>query len=88
VILDYQQQQAEINRAKRRRANTDRQSGTIGQVASYVGRDARSGYRQITEADGGVNFANYLSNAQPAGVPELSIGSRLGSPGIINSKPA
>jgi hypothetical protein len=86
--MDYQQQQAEINRAKRRRANADRQSGTVGQVTSYVGRDTRSGYRQITEADGGVNFANYMSTAQPAGVPELSIGSRLGSPGIINSKPA
>lgn len=81
-------QSAEIKRTQRRRSNDKRKQSPTTQVSAYVDRDTISGYRRITAPDGGVGYANYLSNSAPERVPELSIGNTLGKPGIISSKPA
>jgi hypothetical protein len=86
--MDQQRYRADMRRAQRERENSRRRQIPATQVASYVDRDGSSGYRRIIQPDGGVGYANYLSNSAPEVVPGLSIGGRLGRPGIISSKPA
>lgn len=78
---------AEIRRAKRQRSNDRRRQPNPIDVTTYQGRDNASGYRTTTEADGGIGYKIYLSNATPEPVPGLSIGGRVGKPGIISGKP-
>jgi hypothetical protein len=58
-----------------------------GNIATYLGRDAITGLRQIQAADGGVIVGRYLSNSVPGGVMPISQSSTIGLTGYINQKP-
>ena len=79
---------AEITRMLRARENDARSNPAVSQVVTYGGRDTSAGYRTVVDGDGGLSYRSYLSNAVPETVPELSIGGRLGLPGILSGRPA
>jgi len=59
----------------------------VSTVVSYGGRDAATGLRQITTADGGFAQAKYLSNSEPESVPSIASLGTIGLSGYISQKP-
>ena len=67
-----------------------------GNIATYDTRDATTGQRIVTAADGSQYYAQYLSNSQPVGVLGLTSQSTttlggcacaIGLPGYASQKP-
>lgn len=54
-------------------------------IATYGGRDPSTGQRIVQLADGGIDRGNYLSDSEPAAVPQYQPGS-LGVPGYLNNR--
>lgn len=59
----------------------------VGTITSYETRDEITGLRVTRTADGGVGFAQYISNSQPGGTLALTISASIGLPGYISQKP-
>jgi hypothetical protein len=59
----------------------------VGNIATYVGRDAATGLRQVEAADGGVIVDRYLSNSTPGGVMPIAQPGTIGLTGYISQKP-
>jgi hypothetical protein len=58
----------------------------VSDVMVYGGRDPVTGSRIVKDALGAPSLAQYLSNAQPAGVMAVSQSGSIGLPGYINQK--
>jgi hypothetical protein len=76
--IRYQQQYQQIQQ---------RMSAGSSDVISYSTRDPITGLRIVSSADGGQQYARYLSNAQPDGILSLSQSAPIGLPGYISQKP-
>jgi hypothetical protein len=75
--IRYEQQYQQLQNAPR--------SG-VSNIAAYGGRDPVTGGRIATDACGGQQIAQYLSNSQPSGVLALSQFSTIGLSGYISQK--
>ncbi len=76
--IRYQQQYQQVQAA------TNSQLSTLN---SYSARDPVTGLRVLETADGGVQMAQYLSNAVPNGVLALARNSTIGLAGSVSAKP-
>ncbi len=65
----------------------NRQLPNTGNVANYTSRDAITGQRTLTTADGGKATAKYVSNSVVVGTIAISQFSPLGLPAYISQKP-
>lgn len=66
----------------RRQQQRDR---PVAITPTYAKRDPTTGLRQVTAADGGKEYARYLSNAQPGAIVLLP--GQLGRAGAALQKP-
>jgi hypothetical protein len=65
----------------------DRLVPGTGDVAAYSARDAATGQRIVTTADGTPSFTQYLSNSRPNSVLALARSGSIGLPGYASQKP-
>ncbi len=65
----------------------NRSAAGTGNIAAYDTRDAITGQRIVTAADGSQYYAQYLSNSQPVGVLGVAKASAIGLPGYASQKP-
>lgn len=77
--IRYQQQYRQLQTMPRSRVAT---------VVSYSTRDPVTGARILTAADGGEQYAYYLSNSVPTGTIATIGGGTIGLPGYVTQKPA
>lgn len=66
-----------------------RNDATRTQFATVTGRDAGSGYREVSPPEGGVEYAKYISTVQAQTVPPFYLKPNvIGQAAIINDRPA
>lgn len=54
-------------------------------IATYKSRDPLTGQRIVELADGSLDRGNYLSDSEPAALPQYQSGG-LGVPGYLNNR--
>jgi hypothetical protein len=59
---------------------------TTPPIATYRGRDPLTGQRLVELADGSVDRGNYLSDSEPAVIPQYQPGRSIGVPGYLNNR--
>jgi hypothetical protein len=55
-------------------------------IVTYQKRDPITGQRVMQAADGSIDHCTYLSDSEPATIPQYQPGRSIGVPGFVNNR--